>query len=209
MNDPNRLSPPNPSLGHSSSIQWTATLSKLFRQKSHDRQLHSSSYNKNLIHHGVSPPVSPQLKPQKDTYPHHDSIKQYKKIKVLGKGAYGKVWLARDQVTGLEVAIKEINAEEKKHHKKASSEFCIHSSLHHDNIVECLDLIEDAGDRRHVYTVFEYCEQGDLFHFIQQQPHRHLTIDQADCFFKQLILGIEYTHNHGVAHQVQERERET
>lgn len=62
--------------------------------------------------------------------------KQYERIRVLGSGAYGKVWLVRDKSTGLEWVNKEIKVMNKRELEEALAEAKILSRLNHRNIVQ-------------------------------------------------------------------------
>lgn len=76
-------------------------------------------------------------------------------------------------------------------------EYSISSSLHHQNIVQTLDLLLD--NRGNLCQVTEYCAGGDLHTLISTSG----TLEklEADCFFKQLMRGIQYLHGNGVAHR--------
>jgi len=39
--------------------------------------------------------------------------------------------------------------------KRLTSEYCIASTLHHENVIETLDMIFESP---HVYTIMEYCQ---------------------------------------------------
>ncbi|ORZ38118.1 kinase-like domain-containing protein, partial [Catenaria anguillulae PL171] len=121
----------------------------------------------------------------------------------IGKGATAVVRVAHkvsafvDQV----VAIKEFRRRrkhetEREYLKKVTAEFCISSSLHHVNIVQTLDLIQD--EHHHWCEVMEYCAGGDLFSTIQSG-----LMDDAEleCVWKQLMYGVCYLHESGVAHR--------
>jgi protein-serine/threonine kinase len=85
----------------------------------------------------------------------------------------------------------------KRYHKRLTAEYCISSSLHHLNVVTTLDLLQDA---RGVYCqIMEYCSGGDLHTVILAAGQLEET--EADCFFKQLIWGVGYIHEMGVAHR--------
>jgi protein-serine/threonine kinase len=45
----------------------------------------------------------------------------------------------------------------------------------------------------------EFCDGGDLYHLVTSR--RKLATYEADCFFKQLMRGINYMHKEGVAHR--------
>src|SRR5262249_44853318 len=84
-----------------------------------------------------------------------------------------------------------------KYRRRLTSEFYISSSLHHPNVVHTLDLIQDTkGD---FCEVMEYCAGGDLHTFIITAGI--LKVAEADCFFKQLMRGVEYIHEMGIAHR--------
>lgn len=88
------------------------------------------------------------------------------------------------------------NEHEKEYVKKLTSEFCISSSLHHANVVETVDLVQD--EKGHWCQVMEFCPGGDLYSAIQRSA---LSQAEWECYFKQLMLGIVYLHSMGVAHR--------
>ena len=77
------------------------------------------------------------------------------------------------------------------------SEFCISSTLHHRNIVETVDLIQD--EKQNWCEVMEFCSGGDLYSRISTAPQP--TREESDCLFKQLLNGVAYLHSMGVAHR--------
>ncbi|KAG0221800.1 serine/threonine-protein kinase HAL4/sat4, partial [Actinomortierella wolfii] len=88
------------------------------------------------------------------------------------------------------------NETEKEYVKKLTSEFCISSTLHHENVVETVDLVQD--EQQHWCEVMEYCCGGDLYNIIKAG---HMTRVEIDCCFKQMINGVAYLHSMGVAHR--------
>lgn len=125
---------------------------------------------------------------------------------VIGRGAFGVVRVSHKKLDGPSneetlFAVKEFkrkpNENEKKYNRRLTSEFCISSSLKHINIINTLDLLKDAkGD---FCEVMEFCTGGDLYTLIIAQGK--LEYAEADCFFKQLIKGVNYMHDMGVAHR--------
>ncbi|MCO5593780.1 hypothetical protein L7F22_047797 [Adiantum nelumboides] len=121
----------------------------------------------------------------------------------IGKGATAVVRLAHkwDRSTEKLYAVKEFrkrrkNETEKEYVKKLTSEFCISSTLHHLNIVETVDLVQD--ENRHWCEVMEYCPGGDLYAAIKRGG---MSQAEVECCFKQIINGIAYLHSMGVAHR--------
>ncbi|KAJ2886055.1 serine/threonine protein kinase [Coemansia asiatica] len=78
--------------------------------------------------------------------------------------------------------------------KKVTSEFCIGSSVHQENVIETLDLIFE-GD--HVYEIMEYCPH-DLFTFVAMGD---MDLEETFCWFKQVCQGVQYLHKIGIAHR--------
>ncbi|KAF9586692.1 serine/threonine-protein kinase HAL4/sat4 [Lunasporangiospora selenospora] len=122
----------------------------------------------------------------------------------IGQGATAVVRLAHkltEDETEKLFAVKEFRKRrktetEKEYIKKLTSEFCISSTLHHENIVETVDLVQD--EQQHWCEVMEYCCGGDLYNAIKQS---HMSRIEIDCCFKQLVHGVAYLHSMGVAHR--------
>jgi hypothetical protein len=99
------------------------------------------------------------------------------------------------------VAVKEFrkrakSESEEEYLEKVNSEFCISKSLHHPNIVVTEDLCISSGKRW--CHVMEYCAGGDLFGLIQKG---FMGDAEKHCCFKQLLRGVAYLHDHGIAHR--------
>ncbi|RJE20755.1 serine threonine protein kinase [Aspergillus sclerotialis] len=87
--------------------------------------------------------------------------------------------------------------EEKGYGSRIRAEFSITSSLRHQNVVRTFDLLQTDNDR--LCECLEYCSGGDLHSLIVAK--RQLGEAESDCFFKQLMRGINYIHEMGVAHR--------
>ncbi|WRT68952.1 uncharacterized protein IL334_005934 [Kwoniella shivajii] len=121
----------------------------------------------------------------------------------IGKGATAVVRLAHkwDRREEKLYAVKEFrkrrkNETEKDYVKKLTSEFCISSTLHHMNVVETVDLVQDEA--HHWCEVMEYCPGGDLYAAIKKGG---MSSGEVECTFKQILQGIQYLHSMGVAHR--------
>jgi protein-serine/threonine kinase len=85
----------------------------------------------------------------------------------------------------------------KRYQKRLTSEFRISSALNHPNVLRSLDLLQDS---RGVYSmVTKYCAAGNLHTLISTTGE--LESGESDCFFKQLVCGLRYIHEMGVAHR--------
>ncbi|KAF6751342.1 other/HAL protein kinase [Ephemerocybe angulata] len=121
----------------------------------------------------------------------------------IGKGATSVVRLAHkwDRTEEKLYAIKEFrkrrkNESEKEYVKKLTAEFCISSTLHHPNIVETVDLVQDES--MHWCEVMEFCPGGDLYAAIKRGG---MSPAEVECCFKQMLKGVSYLHSQGVAHR--------
>lgn len=134
-------------------------------------------------------------------------VQKYGKCQeVVGRGAFGIVRIAHKQDPNDSkqeqlYAVKEFRRrpqeDAKKYSKRLNSEFCISSSLRHPNVIHTLDLLEDAkGD---FCEVMEFCAGGDLYSLVL--ANGKLEVTEADCYFAQLMRGVEYIHEMGVAHR--------
>jgi protein-serine/threonine kinase len=138
--------------------------------------------------------------------PNHTAslVEKYGKCQeIVGRGAFGIVRISHKRVeTGEQLfAVKEFRRRpeenEKKYSKRLTSEFCISSSLRHPNVIHTLDLLQDAkGD---YCEVMEFCAGGDLYTLVLAAGK--LEVAEADCYFKQMMRGVEYMHEMGVAHR--------
>ena len=134
-------------------------------------------------------------------------VEKYGKCQeIVGRGAFGIVRISHkpdpiharsEQLYAFKEFRKRPQETPKKYQKRLTSEFCISSSLRHPNIIHTLDLLQDAkGD---YCEVMEYCAGGDLYTLVLAAGS--LQVVEADCYFKQLMRGVEYMHEMGVAHR--------
>jgi protein-serine/threonine kinase len=133
-------------------------------------------------------------------------VEKYGKCQeIVGRGAFGIVRISHKRTengAGEQLyAVKEFRRRpeenEKKYSKRLTSEFCISSSLRHPNVIHTLDLLQDSkGD---YCEVMEFCAGGDLYTLVLAAGK--LEVAEADCFFKQMMRGVEYMHEMGVAHR--------
>ena len=78
--------------------------------------------------------------------------------------------------------------------KKVTAEFCIGSTLHHANIIETLDIIQEGNL---FYEIMEYAP-NDLFNVVMSGM---MSREEVACCWRQLLQGLEYLHGMGIAHR--------
>jgi hypothetical protein len=119
--------------------------------------------------------------------------------KVLGSGAGGSVRLLKRSSDGVTFAVKQFREKhswetEKDYSKKVTAEFCIGSTLHHGNIIETMDIIQENG---RWFEVMEYAPY-DLFATVMTGK---MPREEISCAFMQIVNGVSYLHSMGLAHR--------
>ncbi|KAL2372772.1 HAL protein kinase [Blastomyces gilchristii SLH14081] len=145
----------------------------------------------------------PQFQPAPVSIPFaddHGLQSKYGKLgRVLGSGAGGSVRLLKRNSDGVTFAVKQFRdrhswENEKDYSKKVTAEFCIGSTLHHGNIIETMDIINEGG---RWYEVMEFAPY-DLFAIVMTG---RMTREEIACSFLQILSGVVYLHGMGLAHR--------
>ena len=146
------------------------------------------------------------------------TIDQYEIVRELGEGGFGSVYLARDTVAGVEVAIKGLPPEVK--HNRAEMEnvkanFALVSRLHHPYIAAALHLhpAKDVSyvdtavrDRLRVmpgdaFLVMEYAPGVTLDRWRKQFPDGIVPLDKAANIAWQVAQALDFAHENHILHR--------
>ncbi|KAK7301617.1 hypothetical protein RJT34_12485 [Clitoria ternatea] len=123
---------------------------------------------------------------------------KYELGRVLGCGAFAKVYYARNVQTGQSVAVKIINKKKLAGTGLAGNvkrEISIMSRLHHPNIVR---LHEVLATKTKIFFIMDFVRGGELFAKISKG---RFSEDLSRRYFQQLISAVGYCHSHGVFHR--------
>ncbi len=120
----------------------------------------------------------------------------YQKIKLLGEGAFGEVWLVRHKLTGKDFALKIIEKGPYSNSQQIENEIDILKKLDHPFI---LKILEFRSTKDKYYIVTDYCPDGELFNVIKEKDR----FSERDCSFilYQVLLAIRYCHKMRVVHR--------
>ena len=120
--------------------------------------------------------------------------------RLIGQGAFGKVNIGLNILTGRVVAIKSFNKKSLSANgdnmKKILSETDLMKKLNHPNVTKILEMFEDDG---YILIAMEYINGGNLFSFVKKR--RKLSEKTAKFLFRQIILGIKHIHSKKIVHR--------
>lgn len=120
----------------------------------------------------------------------------YHKYEQIGKGAYSTVYKAYHNDLSKIFAVKEINISiHKKNIERFREEIFLMNKFDHQNILKLYETIEDDN---YIYLILEYCENGDLKHFLNKRPMKEKNVRR---FMKQIVSGLQYLNNKNVYHR--------
>ena len=121
-------------------------------------------------------------------------LDRYRPLRPLGNGGSGSVWLARDETTGLDVALK-IVAREGKAGPRAEREAAVAAHLRHER---CLRAYACASEGSHVYIAYEYAPGRTLREAMRAGELDDRSAVEAGA---QILEGLGHAHANGVVHR--------
>ncbi len=145
-------------------------------------------------------------------------IDQYELIRELGGGGFGCVYLARDTVAGIEVAVKGLPPLvrlNKKELENVRNNFALVSRLHHPNIAAALHLqkvekafYDDKSDAEKLrvfngdtLVVMQYAPGVTLSQWRKQFPDGKVPLDKALEITRQIASALDYAHEEKILHR--------
>ncbi|CAL5092532.1 unnamed protein product [Urochloa decumbens] len=127
---------------------------------------------------------------------------KYELGRLLGRGTFAKVYLARPVAGGEPVAVKVLDKAEVMATEgmapRVLREVTAMRRLRHPNV---LRLHEVLATRAKIYLVMELAPGGDLLSRLTSLPRRRLPEHAARRVFAQLAAALAYCHARGVAHR--------
>ncbi|KAH0835946.1 hypothetical protein J3R83DRAFT_9871 [Lanmaoa asiatica] len=129
----------------------------------------------------------------------------------VGKGASGRVRIAKHRRTGQLAAVKILPlqplmnsraslathlAKSEKQRLGIDREIIMMKLMNHPNILRIYDVFEGENE---LYLVLEYVEGGELFDFLVNRGR--LPPLDALAFFKQIVYGLNYAHTFSIIHR--------
>ncbi|CAF9914132.1 MAG: hypothetical protein ALECFALPRED_009348 [Alectoria fallacina] len=79
-------------------------------------------------------------------------------------------------------------------------EIAVMKKLNHDNLVSLIEVLDDPNEDS-LYMVLEMCKKGVIMKVGIEEKADPYDDESCRCWFRDLILGIEYLHAQGVVHR--------
>ncbi|KAI9070751.1 hypothetical protein K1719_047283 [Acacia pycnantha] len=127
------------------------------------------------------------------------SLRDFEIGKPLGKGKFGRVYVAREVKSKYIVALKVIFKEQIEKYRilhQLKREMEIQTSLQHPNILRLYGWFHDA---ERVFLILEYAHNGELFKELRKKGH--LSEKQAATYILSLTKALAYCHEKHVIHR--------
>ena len=119
--------------------------------------------------------------------------------KPLGKGKFGRVYLARERKTGFVCALKVLHKNELqqgKVEKQVRREIEIQSNLRHPNVLRLYGHFHDA---KRIFLILEFAGKGELYKILRKA--NRFPEWQAAHYIAQMAAALQYLHRKHVMHR--------
>ena len=126
-------------------------------------------------------------------------IGKYHILELVGEGAMGVVYKARDSVLDRTVAVKVMNdaiARQEELRTRFLREAQAAASLQHPNVVSIYDLGEVDG---HLYIAMEFVQGADLEALMREKEP--LSLQEKLDIVIDILTGLTYAHKRGIVHR--------
>ena len=117
---------------------------------------------------------------------------RYRLLEERGRGSFGEVWRARDEVTGGEVAVKIYIALDKQGLKEFTEEFKVANALTHPNLLHA-DYYDICENRP--FIVMPYCPESSV------SLVGKMDEGKAWKFLRDVSAGLSYLHGKDIVHR--------
>ncbi|MCM4083612.1 protein kinase domain-containing protein [Paractinoplanes hotanensis] len=134
--------------------------------------------------------------------PHSSLSGRYRLVSIIGEGGMGRVWLARDELLGRDVAVKEITPEGFSRtelgdlRERAIREARAIAQISHPSVVRIFDVVDDGETP---WIVMELIRSRSLLEVVEQDGP--LTPEEAARVGLAVLAGLRAAHRGGILHR--------
>ncbi|KAF0977219.1 hypothetical protein FDP41_003872 [Naegleria fowleri] len=149
---------------------------------------------------GVLPPLakSPSIQPERPKIDYSKlGASSFEKLKLIGKGDVGKVYLCRLKSTELYFAMKVLRKDEmikRNKVKRVLTEREILATVDHPFITKIFCSFQT---KESLVFILEWCAGGEFFRVLKKQPFKCLPENIVRFYAAEVVLALEYLHLKG------------
>ncbi|MDQ2906030.1 MAG: serine/threonine protein kinase [Chloroflexota bacterium] len=130
-------------------------------------------------------------------------LDHYQILSRLGRGGMSEVYLAHDEHTDRDVAIKVVNSSSNEQCERFRYEVAALSLLRHEHILPVLD---HGEQNPWCYLVMPHIQGGTLREHLKLASKAHngqgwLTPEEAGVILEQVAAALQFAHEHGIIHR--------
>ena len=126
-------------------------------------------------------------------------LAEFQKVRKIGEGTYGEVYEALDTANNnCRVAMKKLHIENKDEGIPITAlrEMCILKHLHHENVVDLIEIIQDVDK---IVLIFEYADMDLKMYVDKEKGIKDIKIIQQ--FTLQILKGLYYCNINRIIHR--------
>ena len=129
------------------------------------------------------------------------ALEDFEIVRLLGKGAWGKVWLVRQGAGGKLFALKSL------HRPSIIAEDLVeHTRLEREVLLTCqspfvISLHAAFATTDSLYFVLDYVPGGSLWSYLCAHPDQHVGEAAARFYAAEMVLGIAELHRRGFVYR--------
>ena len=149
--------------------------------------------DESIVKRSSNPPIYEQPKPKN----YH--LGMFEIGKPLGKGKFGRVYLARERANGFVCALKVLHKgelQQGKVEKQVRREIEIHSNLRHPNILRFYGHFHDS---KRIFLILEFAGQGELYKHLRRETK--FPEWKSAQYIAQMAAALTYLHRKHVMHR--------
>lgn len=125
----------------------------------------------------------------------------YKKIKELGEGSFGEVFLVQSIKNSQMLVSKEMRLQglDEPTIIQLYTEVKVLENIKHPNIIEMIETYRTKSNK--LVLILEYASNGDLAHYIKNCGVEYIPETQIRLWIIQLCLALKHSHDHKIVHR--------
>jgi serine/threonine protein kinase len=120
-------------------------------------------------------------------------LNEFHKVRKIGEGTYGEVYEAIDTTNNRRVAMKKLRIDNKDEGIPITAlrEMCILKHLHHENVVELYEIIQDVDK---IILIFEYADMDLKMYIDKVKGITDVKLIQVTHIY--IYITLTYSHLH-------------